>query len=105
MVTITTEQVWLTWRPQIPQSTVDDKVAILVKLEKNKTKQKKNSQKRDYKSFTMIILSSNIQFRLFSDRLISNGFKGVTIHIIFENTFKILFSLTKNRAKPVYTWA
>ena len=40
MVTITTEQVWLTWRPQIPQSTVDDKVAILVKLEK------KNSQKK-----------------------------------------------------------
>ena len=40
MVTITTEQVWLTWRPQILQSTVDDKVAILVKLEK------KNSQKK-----------------------------------------------------------
>ena len=61
LVTITTEQVWLTWRPQIPQSTVDDKVAILVKLEK------KTVKKRDYKSFTMIILSSNIQFRLFSD--------------------------------------
>ena len=38
MVTITTEQVWLTWRPQIPQSTVDDKVAILVKLKKNPSK-------------------------------------------------------------------
>ena len=38
MVTITTEQVWLTWRPQIPQSTVDDKVAILIKLEKKQSK-------------------------------------------------------------------
>ena len=56
MVTITTEQVWLTWRPQIPQSTVDDKVAILVKLKKKTVKQ------RDYKPFTMIILSSDIQY-------------------------------------------
>ena len=63
---------------------MDDKVAILVKLEKKTVKE------RDYKSFTMIILSSNIQFRLFSDRLISNGFEGVTIHIIFENAFKII---------------
>ena len=57
MVTITTEQVWLTWRPQIPQSTVDDKVAILVKLEK------KTVKKRDYKSFTMIILSNSDYFQ------------------------------------------
>ena len=53
----TTEQVWLTWRPQIPQSTVDDKVAILVKLKKKKT-----VKQRDYKQFTMIILSSDIQY-------------------------------------------
>ena len=56
MVTITTDEVWLTWRPQIPQSTVDDKVAILIKLKKKTVKQ------RDYKSFTMIILSSDIQY-------------------------------------------
>ena len=57
LVTITTDQVWLTWRPQIPQSTVDDKVAILIKLKKKKT-----VKQRDYKSFTMIILSSDIQY-------------------------------------------
>ena len=54
----TTEQVWLTWRPQIPQSTVEDKVAILIKLKNTTTTVKQ----RDYKSFTMITLSSDIQY-------------------------------------------